>query len=64
MSNQCKLLENVIGTAQDGNEAAIDLLRTICREAIALAPVPALIQMGQQLLSIGIEASKVESQRN
>ena len=64
MSPQCEKLKLIIHNAQDGDEAAVSLLREIVSEMIKVAPVYALVEISLGWLSIGIEAGKIEAGRN
>ncbi len=64
MSPQIEFLQNVIASSQTGNEAALALLRRICRSAVENAPPHDLITLGQCLVHIGREATRNEDRRN
>lgn len=64
MSHQLQWLKNIIGAAQTGNGAALELLRDVCVEAAKAAPVYDLIAIGQCLVGLGQEASRTEAGRN
>jgi hypothetical protein len=64
MSPQMEFLQNLIHSAQTGNEGAVTLLRRICASAAERAPVHDLIAMAQCFCHIGIEATRIEMGRN
>jgi hypothetical protein len=63
-SPQVEQLKTIISNAQQGNEAAVTLLRKIAKDIVDAAPVPALVTIGQCIVSIGDEAREVEAGRN
>jgi hypothetical protein len=63
-SPQVEHLKNVIAAAQQGSEAAVAFLRTVAKDLIDAAPIPDLVTIGQCLVSIGVEAGRIETGRN
>jgi hypothetical protein len=64
MSEQLGFLTNVIESSENGNEAAIEVLRTICTEAATKAPVYDLIAIGKCIAHLGKEAAESNLRRN
>lgn len=64
MSSQLEFLNDLIASAQTGNEGAITLLRQICVLAAERAPVYDLVAIGQCLCHLGIEASRSQTDGN
>lgn len=55
MSEQTELLHNVILSAQQGNDAAVCLLRDICEKAATNSPREDLISMAWFLYDLGLK---------
>lgn len=64
MSPQLELLKNAIASAQQGNSAAVVLLRMICKECVEMAPEQELISIADFLAHMGLELEKVQIRRN
>jgi hypothetical protein len=58
MNWQMEFLRNLIASASDGNDAAIDLLRDVCRGAADRAPAVDLLQIAQFLYDLRSEAAQ------
>jgi len=64
MSEQIKFLRGLIKSARDGDDYTVSLLRKICSDAVARAPLHDLISIAECLCHIGDDATQTESQRN
>lgn len=64
MSEQMMMLRDLIGSAKNGNKDALDLLRTIVATAATHAPVQDLIGIAEYVYHLGVEADRVEKERN
>lgn len=61
MSKQMDFLNNCIDSAERGNEAAITLLRQICKEAADKAPTEDLLSMARHLRVFAIPLFELRS---
>jgi hypothetical protein len=64
MSQQLDFLKNLLASVQSGNEDAVTLLRQICATAAEQAPVYDLLALGRCLYHLGVEASRITTNRH
>jgi hypothetical protein len=64
MNEQMSFLKNVIASARTGNDAAVTLLRAVCRKAADAAPAGDLLAMAQFLYDIRHDAARDCTSRN
>jgi hypothetical protein len=64
MNEQMSFLNNVLASARTGNNAAVSLLRDVCRKAAEAAPANDLILIGQFLYDMRLMAAQAAIERN